>query len=143
MSFRASKSSMKLRTSTPARPRVYVLRERELRRLRLPRATTPVTLGAAVGECTARAARDEAAQTLPVAAAGLRVRVFFCSGGRAVVALVHEQQQHRAARVHCAARARVRALGRAGERGAGETVAFRLSCIAIMHAHCAQEHAKA
>jgi hypothetical protein len=48
---------------------------------------------------------------------------------------VHEQQEHGAARV--------RARGRAGGGGAGGPVAAFLWCRAIMHAHCAQEHAKA
>lgn len=107
---------MRVAPTRPPAPRVYVLRERELRRLRLPRATTPATLRAAVAEyagdgacdevtqtlpvvtdavaeCTRHAACEEVAQTLPVATGALRVRVFFCSAKRAVVAFVHEQEQ--------------------------------------------------
>lgn len=77
---------------TPA-PRVYVLLEREFRRLRLPRATTPATLPATVSEYAGDAACNELAETLPATTGALCVRVFFCSGERAVVAFVHEGQE--------------------------------------------------
>lgn len=71
-------------------PRVYALLQREFRRVRLPRATTPASLPAIVCKYAGDAACDEVAQTLPTVTGALHVRVFFCSGGRAVVAFVHD-----------------------------------------------------
>jgi copper oxidase (laccase) domain-containing protein len=71
-------------------PRVYVLEQREFRRLRLPRATTPATLAATVSEYAGDAACNELAETLPATTGALCVRVFFCAGERSVVAFVHE-----------------------------------------------------
>ena len=73
-------------------PRVYVLDQREFHRLRLPRATTPASLPTIVCKYAGDAACEEVAQTLPTATGALHVRVFFCSGGRAVVAFVHYEQ---------------------------------------------------
>ena len=86
-------AGMRVTAAHTRAPRVYVLLEREFRRLRLPRATTPATLATTVSEYAGDAACDELAETLAATTGALRVRVFFCSGKRAVVAFVHEQQE--------------------------------------------------